>query len=356
MRICLPTIILPLATALAWSGWPAAAAAAGAPGAYQVTDHPSATSQNPFIDEGTSEEPAGVASQPCNPECCGPRWTFTAEGIGLQRTNTRKRPLLLDVNTGADLLDTQTMNFAVASGMQLSAIYHNLCGRDLEIAYFQLDGFDAGGAVPGITLVEPDLNGPLMAVDDGRARYTSALYSGEVNLRTQYTDWLTLLAGFRMLQLSEHLGADGLDVNSGLVPIWLQVNACNHLYGFQLGAEAEVYNRGGPLQISGFCKAGILDDVAEQSYRAVDTGIGVDERLSAARDQATFLGETGGVLTYALTKRLAFRASLEAMWLSGVALAPEQISSVNVRRRTDVLNTSGNVFYYGGGVGLECRF
>ena len=60
--------------------------------------------------------------------------------------------------------------------------------------------------------------------------------------------------------------------------------------------------------------------------------------------------------TYAVTKHLAFRASLDAIWLTGVALVPEQINSVNLRRRTDVVNSSGGVFYYGGGLGMECRF
>ncbi len=80
--------------------------------------------------------------------------------------------------------------------------------------------------------------------------------------------------------------------------------------------------------------------------------------MLAARScsQTSFLGETGAVATYAVTKHLAFRASLDAIWLTGVALAPEQISSVNLRRQTDVVNTSGGVFYYGGSLGMECRF
>jgi hypothetical protein len=354
MRICLPTMLLSVAAALSWS---AAAAEAGRPVVYEVTDRPAAAGQNPFVDEGASGEPSGLIGRMCDTDsCCGPRWTFTAEGLALERTGTRKRPLLLDTRSGADLLDSQTMGFPVAYGMQLSAIYHNVCGRDLEFVYFQVDGFDASGNVPGNSLIEPDMNGPMIMVRDGRARYTSALYNGEVNVRTQYCEWLTLLAGFRMLQLNEQLGAEGLDVQSRLVPAWMQVNANNHLYGLQLGAEGELYNCGGALQVSGLCKAGVFGNAAEQNCRVVDACIGVDERLGATRNQATFLGETGVVLTYALTKRLAFRASAEAMWLNGVALAPEQISTTNLRAERACVNTSGGVFYYGGGMGLEARF
>ena len=359
MRIRLPAIILSLATMLAWCSWSLAATEAGAPGVYQVADTPSATSENPFVDEGTSEEPVGIINRLCNSDCdccCGPRWTFTAEGIALQRSTTRCRPLLLDPNTRADLLDTQTTNFAVASGMQLSAIYHNLLGHDLEVSYFQLDGFDASANVPGTSLLLPDLSGALLAVNNGQVHYTSALYNGEVNVRTQYTEWLTLLAGFRMVQLKEHMGALGSDVNNNGVPVWLQIDTCNHLYGFQLGAEAIIYDRGGPLQISSYCKAGVFGNPAEQNFHVVDPVTATDEQLSAVRRQGSFLGDTGGALTYAVTKRLAFRASAQAMWLTGVALAPEQIGTTNLRTARAVVNTSGMVFYYGGGLGLEYRF
>ena len=63
------------------------------------------------------------------------------------------------------------------------------------------------------------------------------------------------------------------------------------------------------------------------------------------RNQAAFLGEAGAVATYALTKRLAFRASAEALWLTGLALAPEQVTAFNLRTFRDTINTSGAAFY-----------
>jgi len=76
----------------------------------------------------------------------------------------------------------------------------------------------------------------------------------------------------------------------------LGIATFNHLYGLQLGAEAEVYNMGGPLVVRATCKAGAYDNVAEQ-LRAVDLG-----------------------------------------------------------RGNMAVNTSGALFYYGGGLGLEYRY
>jgi hypothetical protein len=355
MRVSLPTMILSLATTLTWLGWLAVSAEAQAPGVCQTAENCAATDQGQC--QGQCPGPLGICDVPCDPGQCGPRWTFAGEAIALQRTNTRSQRLFTNVQTtNTYLLDANDLNFPVAFGMQVGAIRHDVCGCgcDLEVAYFQVDGFTAQGAVPGLSRLVTDVNGTGFSVTNGNARYTSALYSGELNARRQCTDWLTLLAGFRMGQLNEHYRGEGTDVST-LQPDWLATNTCNHLYGFQLGADAEVYNMGGPLQINALCKAGIYDNVANQSYRRVQTGL-VDESFAASRDQASFLGEAGLVATYALTKRLAFRASAEAIWLTGVALAPEQISSVNLRTSSATLNTSGTVFYYGGGLGFEYRF
>jgi hypothetical protein len=116
---------------------------------------------------------------------------------------------------------------------------------------------------------------------------------------------------------------------------------------------------GGPLQINVTCKGGIYDNYAHESYDRTTINNGVvtvlDDR-SSGRNQASFLGEAGVVATYAVTKRLAFRTSAQAMWLTGVALAPEQISAANPRTNRYSINTSGSAFFYGGTMGLEYRF
>ena len=327
MRVSLPTMILSLAIMWMWLGWAAV-------GQGQC--------QGQGQDQGQCPGPLGMSDVPCNPDQCAPRWTFAGEAIALQRSTTRGQPLLVD-GPGTTLLDSQNMNFPVAFGPKVSAICHNECGWDLEVAYFQVDGFSTAATVPGLNYMVIDVNPATTVVNDAQARYTSALYSGEVNVRRQWTDWLTLSAGYRMVELDERYSVEGAYASP------LNISAINHLYGFQLGAEAEVYNMGGPLLISGLCKAGIYDNFANQSISQAAS-------LTAQREQAAFLGEVGIVATYALTKRLAFRASYEAMWLTGVALAPEQLGATDFAQGTATVDTNGGAFYHGGGLGFEYRF
>jgi hypothetical protein len=213
--------------------------------------------------------------------------------------------------------------------------------------------------VPGTSHLVTDVNGIGFTVTDANARYTSAIYTGELNVRRQWCDGFTLLAGFRMGQLNEHYLGSGTDLQSPATIDALATSTYNHLYGFQLGSDILVYDMGGPLQINVLCKGGIYDNYAHQSYNRTTVNGGVvtvlDDR-SAGRNQAAFLGEAGVVATYAVTKRLAFRTAAEAMWLTGVALAPEQISAVNPPLNQFSINTSGSAFFYGGTMGLEYRF
>lgn len=370
MRRFLPAIVLSLAATVTWLGGASAApVAAGAPSACPTAEE---CTPGQCGDQCACEVPDVGCESPCNSGQCGPRWTFTAEGIAFQRTSPRRQPLfdpgfLQDGQDGntflADPLTAGDLNFPVGYGYRLSAIRHNDCGLDLEVGYFQIDGFDAQASAPGLSLLVTDVNGTGFVVDNGEARYTSALYSGEVNVRHECWDCVTLLAGFRMLQLNEHYRGAGetlIDDQIEWSTASLGTNTFNHLYGFQLGAEGPLYDMGGSLVVNAFCKGGIYDDIAHQDYRRTITESGgtiyVDQSFQAGRDQAAFVGEAGLVLTYAVTKHLAFRGSAEAMWLTDVALAPDQISSVNLRTVHAGIDTSGTVFYYGGGVGMECRF
>jgi len=177
-----------------------------------------------------------------------------------------------------------------------------------------------------------------------------------VNLRHEWIDGLTLLAGFRMGELDEFYNAGG----PGLVTsttVNMYAKTFNHLYGFQVGGDWQFYNMGGPLTISALCKAGIYGNSATQrSHQADSANPASNITIEASRSQAAFLGETGLVANYRVTKHLSFHASLEAVWLEGVALAPEQINKTDFTAGTASIDTHGGIFYYGGGLGLELKF
>jgi hypothetical protein len=333
------TISLTIA-ALLWAGCLPVTLQAAEPGMLQVSDNPGAnTIAPPQCGCGCQSEPSCLSSV-CDrfaEQCkCGAYWSFSADALALQRSNTRKQPLFYDAN-GAVLLDAEHFNSCTSVGFQLDAIRHGPCGWDLELGYFQVDGWIASDIIPGSFSLTT------------LARYWSALHLAELNVRRQWCEGLTLLAGFRAGELDEIFTLS----NPVITDTVAATRTFNHLYGFQLGGEWECYNMGGPLRINALCKAGVYENVASHDFSINPNTFGFPS-LEAHRNQAAFMGEAGAVATYDVTCHLSFRASLTAVWLEGVALAPEQVS-INTSR-TFGIDTSGGLFYYGGGLGMELRY
>ena len=57
-----------------------------------------------------------------------------------------------------------------------------------------------------------------------------------------------------------------------------------------------------------------------------------------------------------MTCHLSLRASCQAVWIEGVALAPEQIGANDFDTNANSIDTHGGIFYYGGGLGAEVKF
>ena len=263
MRASQFTMLLSIAALLGWTGVPAAWGQSAGPAMYQVSGN-LASDVSAGQPCSAQQEPQGTCAGPladlfpgiCDPCRCSPCWTFAAEGIVLQRSNTRSQTLFEGGTIApVEILNSKDLNFPVEVGPQVSAIRQIGCSPfAVEVAYFQVDGFAAHRDLPGLSIMVTDVNGPHFTVTDATALYTSAIYMGDVNVRWQWLDWLTLLSGFRMGQLNEHYHAAGTGTFAG-EPVTLDVSALNNLYGYQLGADIDLPGCGGPLQIKSFCRA-----------------------------------------------------------------------------------------------------
>ncbi len=131
------------------------------------------------------------------------------------------------------------------------------------------------------------------------------------------------------------------------------INTHNHMYGFQVGADALVLGRSSRFRIDGFAKTGIFYDAASQNSEFSDpNGLG-DFSAAANGSHTSFLGELGLVASYQITKHAALRGGYQVMWIEGVALAPRQIPSTGLAASTAEVETSGGLFYHGANAGLE---
>ena len=68
--------------------------------------------------------------------------------------------------------------------------------------------------------------------------------------------------------------------------------------------------------------------------------------------QAAFLGEIGLSAVYRLTQRWSLTAGYQAMWLDGIALAPNQIAVTDIATQQGGITTDGYLFFQGASVGV----
>lgn len=355
MRVFLPPMILSLA-AMSWLAGAAAPAAAGAPADPQVYEPLAFEGQGQDTGQSPYADPASTILGLLAPDDCGPRWIVAAEVVAIERLPPRSQRLFVGPpgTRGIEPIDAQNMDFDVALGPKISAVRRGPCGWELEVAYFQVDGSTAQATIPGEWVMVTDANIGF-TVANPQFRDTSAVYWGELNVRRQCTDWLNVWVGLRVGEFDEHYRADGMGTSPlARVPVSVNYNTYNHLYGFQIGSDAEVYNMGGPLLVHMLCKAAILGNSANQNARRVQTGVS-DESAEAQVGKTTFFGEAGVAATYALTCHLAFRVSAQATWLEGVAMVTDQIGTTDFTGISRV-NANGSLFYYGGGLGFEYRY
>jgi hypothetical protein len=130
------------------------------------------------------------------------------------------------------------------------------------------------------------------------------------------------------------------------------------MYGFQIGADVELINFDSRFHIDGVFTAGILANDAEQRTSApvIAQIPGTSSVISASDDHTAFVGEIGLRGVYDLTPGLSVFGGYHAIWLDGIALAPDQIPVTDLFAPSATLDTGGTLLLHGASVGVEVSF
>lgn len=299
---------------------------------------------------------SGGCDMGCQP--CGscPRWTATADFIIMDRFGGTGRTLVRPIRSTDDLLNSSQFHQGFHGGPRVGLIRHGDRCYDLEVQYFQIDGWRNSQPVPanqtGLAFDAPGYS-VISFSDPMNFDYSSKLYSGEINLRWNPLCRVTMLAGFRWLELRENL--DGSVLTPTNTPFW-NTNTRNDLFGFQIGSDAILWERG-RLSIDGLLKAGVFSNQAEQTSTAIAGG---PVSLYDSTNHTAFLSEMSLQAKYQATKHLTLRIGYQLMWLEGLALAPAQIEQTNFLDNPDPPHTGidshGGVWYHGATAGFEYSF
>jgi len=336
-----------------------------------------------------------------------PRWTISAEAIGLGRIGGVNQTLVervpgtipffnppyIDTLTarGVEAFNSNQFRQGFSAGPKISLTYHGDSGYGVELSYFNIFDQSASKTIgpdnpadwlvmkaPGLFWQTQDFPYQGMAW-----RAATNLYNAEANGRLAITSRVTLLAGVRWLQLNDDLegtltpadrgqptwkqtypyytynlsqvGLLPLDLPAGNYPPFWNTSTTNNLYGVQIGADVKVLEFG-RFSLDGVIKIGLFDNYAEQS-----TGVSLKKQVQpsqATTNHAAFVSEAGLQLKYQLTKGLALKAGYEVLWLDGVALAPGQIQETLTLANVRALgvNCGSSVLFQGATAGLEYSF
>ncbi len=308
---------------------------------------------------------AACDTAPCTGECgctclrCCNQWTVLAEVMFLRRSDAGATPLILGQDTGATLFRTDDLDFNHVGALRLGLI-RDLCSCwGWEIGYLGTDAWNS--SVQNGDDVSPILVGPGLPFGSTapgtvfRVDYGTELYSAEFNLRHRCHECVTLLAGFRWVELGDTLHAYSV---APTVTDFYTLDATNHLYGFQIGAYATLFETApSRFRIDSISQVGIMGRHTDFNASSPLLGGGGTVSSLSANDNGTgFFGQFGlrGVLQ--LTDSLAVTGGYNLFWLDGVVLAADQLSSTSLIAPGSTSFNSSTVFFHGATVGIQATF
>ncbi len=279
-------------------------------------------------------------------------WTLQGNGLYMTRGNSSSFPLLLD-GGGATVVNADQMDFGWNVGFDVALSRRLGDNQNIEMRYFQIDGWDAVFSSPfvGTDAIATSPPSTLFVAGTVDYLYQSSIHSAEINLvnRLLPNESFRLSLGFRWMELSENL----LQTFSPAAVLF-EIDTNNHLYGLQLGGDAVLFH-GNRFNVAGWIKGGIYANVADQS--SAITGGPVFSN-GAGETTPAFVGETGLIADFALTQSISLVGGYQLMWVSGVALAADQLPNMS-SALTGLVPTGldqSDVFYHGAIFGVDIHW
>jgi hypothetical protein len=308
-------------------------------------------------------------------------WLFDV--IFFQRDN-QSTDQILAASGGNALITTGEPQFTVQPGIRLFRGRIDDCGRGWEVGYLGVWNMFANLEEGGPATIQG--GDPLSLAVDGfndrslaRATYASTLNTAEANLllrschrgfsrvsaypwercgnyRRGTIDWL---AGFRWAGLDE---AAGIEYSGGGFPgqpfpgpSSYNVRSTTNFFGAQIGGRGRMeWDR---WAIDGWAKAALAGTAMSQS---ADPIVSVSNPLDQIRPASSateggvgFIGDININLSYRINDAWRLRTGYNFLWLTGVALAPNQFDFGGSPSSGTGLAGGAGVFLHGANLGLE---
>ena len=300
-----------------------------------------------------------------------PRWTRYAygEALFLGRDNqSYNQPLLTNIDTLSTVLTTQSMQFPFSEGFRT---FYGAIGpecRGWEIGYFGIYGQSATATAVGASNlflplpVGVDLDPA--GGDSALFKYNSVINSAEANMFHHFTRWndsrqawleVDWLTGFRYIGVEETAALNLVCCGGTEFPSY-SVGTRNNMFGGQIGGRARLnWQR---WAIEGWGKAAVLGNFQKQYQNPLISTVPFEIRpaLSSTGTAVGMVADMNISAIYRMTDVWGIRVGYNAIWLGGLALAPNQFDFTNNVNAGTLLQPSGSMFLHGANLGLEARY
>ncbi len=311
--------------------------------------------------------------------CCAPHWfDVHAEYVNYQRDDVgSQQDFMSSTPLGPIVLSTNDLDFDNTGGFRATVTTQLAAGSNLEFTYLGQFNWNTSASVSdpnnGLFSVFSDFGTfPLAGqgfTETDQAAFASIAYSSsfdnfELNYRQRWQGYGcklqgSWLAGVRYFELNEQfLFNTSAPLNNGAMNYF--VGTSNQLVGFQIGGDVWA------CVIPGFSigtegKVGIYGNQSRQHTQILATTLDPPLEENVEDKDVAFIGELGMMANWRLSQSWTFRGGYQFLYVSGVALAPENFNSTppflvpafTNPPRTATIVSDGDVFYHGFTAGLE---
>ncbi len=277
-----------------------------------------------------------------------PAWNVYVGGLYLQRSRPSSAMVIGSSPAGSTVMDAHSFDFGWDTIPEFVVQRRTDNGWTFEGRYFGNLSSNATSNIANITTFRiAGIGVTILGGGPINALYSTQLQNAEFNVYRQVTPGLSLLAGFRWIELQ-----DKLRTNLATATTFVSWDNSNQMYGAQIGANLMLTSPGMPLVFNASAKVGLFNNSAEN--RMTSNVVGGARGSSSPTSVATELNLTG---TYQINNNLAFRAGYMLLWLDKVALASEAAASTTqIAGGTSSPVNTGNVWFQGVSFGLNLTF
>lgn len=253
--------------------------------------------------------------------CCS-KWDGSSRWILLQQSRTDS-PTLFNAGNG-QVVDRASFGQNLESGIELT-LGRQICGDwrfyGTYLRIFQNQSEIALSNLNSITFfTSPSSTTAGLGGASGSTSLTSEFENVELNVARPICESVSFFTGFRYVRFDETFSTLANDGS----PELFNWGADNDLYGGQIGVDALLWKKGS-LSVSGLASFGVFNNSANSSFRAVDSNLSFDNFGNDSGSTVSSIFDFKLDMAYQLRGGWSFTGGYRFLYLSGIALATEQV-------------------------------